>query len=327
MKLRSTLRAMGLLVLTVGFLWFFSREIHRHWGELSRVHLNIQWQYLLVGLILVVVGYLVATLAWRDAIQLASGKQLTFTESVGLVNISQLTKYLPGKVWSYAIQMHLLSSHGVSKTRVLSVNVIMLLSLAVSATVIGSAYLAFANTLLPRGIAVPLFALSLMLYASLVFGGAWSINVLVRLANALFKKNLATIKIPLMEMVLMHGLYLVSNLLFGLAGYFVALGIGLPHNLSLVIPIAGSMLLSDTLGFFAFVVPGGIGVREGVMYAMLKSAIDIQTCFMLPVAFRLVTTVSDLLLGGTAMVLLNRLAKKNSGGKDKLELAKDGTQN
>lgn len=305
-------------------IWFFAGEIRHHWDELSRVHLVIRWPYILVGELLVFVTYLVSTLAWRDAILHASNKKLTFAESVGLVNISQLTKYLPGKVWSYAIQMHLLSSHDISKTYVLSVNVIMLLSLVTSATVVGLGYLTFTNTYLPQGVALALLVASLVCYVFLVFGGAWSINALVRLANTLFKKKLMAVKVPVGGMVAVHGLYLASNLSFGLAGYFIALGIGLPQDLTLVVPIMATMLLSDTIGFFAFFVPGGIGVREGVMYAMLKSAVDIQTCFILPVAFRLVTTVCDLLLGGMAMVLLNRFAKKD---KNRLQLEKEVPKN
>jgi len=313
MKVTSTLRTIGLLVLLIGVYWFFAGEIQRHWNELSRVHLDIQWQYIVAGALLVIAAYLVATLAWQDAIWLASNKKLTFVESIGLVNISQLTKYLPGKVWSYAIQMHLLASHTISKTCVLSINITMLLSLITSAAVIGLGYITFASALLPREVALPIFTASLVCYALLVFGGSWSISLLVRLINTVFRKNLEAVNVPLRGMIFVHGLNLVSNLCFGVAGYFIAVGIGIPQGLSLVAPITAASLLSDTIGFFAFVVPGGLGVREGVMYAMLKSAVDIQTCFILPVAFRLVTMMCDLLLGGLAMVLLHRFAKNENG--------------
>lgn len=324
MKLPTILRTVALLVLLFWIFIFFAGEIQRHWIELSGSHLEIYWQYILLGVFFVILAYLVATFAWQKAILLSSHKKLTFLESIGLLNISQLTKYLPGKVWSYAIQMHLLSSHSISKTWILSVNVIMLLSLVSSATVIGLGYIVFANTYLSQEIAVTLFIASLLFYVFLVIGGTWSINLLVQLANKFPKIQLVAINVPLSRMVTIHVLYLVSNLFFGLAGYFVAIGIGLPQDLSLIVPIAASMLLSDTIGFFAFVVPGGIGVREGVMYAMLKTAIDIQTCFILPIAFRLVTMTCDLLLGGFAMVLLNSFAKNSH---KQLHLIKSGAEN
>lgn len=312
MKKYPILRVAALLALMLAVAWFFAGEVKRHWDELSRVHMELRWHYILIGVPLVLGAYLVATLAWQETILLASRRKLTYIESIGLVNISQLTKYIPGKVWSYAIQMHLLAAHDISKAWVLTVNIIMLLSLVTSAAVIGFGYIYFSGTYLPQEISLTLLLVSFTFYLFLVFGGAWSVNVLVRLANALLKKQFAAINLRLGAMIKIHGLYLISNLLFGIAGYFVAVGLGLPQDFMLVLPIAASMLLSDTIGFFAFVVPGGIGVREGIMYAMLRSVVDIQTCFILPVAFRLVTTVSDLLLGGAALFLLHTFEKKSS---------------
>jgi hypothetical protein len=304
-----------MLVLLAGVLWFFEREIRKHWAELSREHLDITWTWIATGLVVVIVGYLLATIGWRKAIMLASGQRLTFIESVGLLNISQLTKYLPGKVWSYAIQMHLLASRGVPKTVVLSVNVIMLASLATSATMAGTAYLLVADVLVPREVASLLLAGSLAFYAFLMFGGAWSVNLLLRLANRFLGRQLAPLAMPLSGSLAIHGLFLSSNILFGISGYFVAMGIGMEHDPALLVPIAGSMLLSDTIGFLAFAMPGGIGIREGVMYAMLKSMLDIRICLMLPLAFRLVTTVSDLLLGGFALFVVNGCSRRQPASR------------
>lgn len=309
MKVKPVFRVAASIVLMAGVLWFFWSQVRRHWDQLKDLHLHFLWPAMLLALALVLIHYLIATLAWRTIIVGKSGKPLTITESIGLSNISQLTKYVPGKVWSYAIQMHLLSAHGVSKSRVLSVNVIMLLSLAGSSTVIGTGYLWFSETLLPRQLSALLFAASLTAYLLLVFGGTWTTNLLVRLINRLLRQRIDTFAAPLSTMIRAHALNLISNLLYGLSGYFVAVGIGMSGDFSLIIPIAAAMLLSDTVGFFVFLAPGGIGVREGVMYAILKSVVDIQTCFVLPIAFRLITTVNDLILGGTAALLLNRFSR------------------
>lgn len=312
MKVKQVFRVAASIALMAGVLWFFWSQVRRHWDQLENLHLQFSWPAMSLALALVLIHYLIATLAWRTVIVGKGGQPLTIRQSIGLSNISQLTKYVPGKVWSYAIQMHLLSAHGISKSRVLSVNVIMLLSLAASSTVIGTGYLRFSGTLLPRQLSALIFAAALTAYLLLVFGGTWTTNLLVRLINRLLRRRIDTFDAPLTTMIRAHGLNLLSNLLYGISGYFVAVGIGMPGNLSLVIPISAAMLLSDTVGFFVFLAPGGIGVRESVMYAMLKSIVDIQTCFVLPIAFRLVTTVNDLILGGTAAALLNRFAKDSA---------------
>jgi hypothetical protein len=305
MKPSSLLRALAFLAVMLGVYLFFAGEIQRHWDQLTRVHLEIRWIYVLVGALLVAGSYLMVTWAWQEAILMICAKKLTFSESVGLVNITQLTKYIPGKVWSYALQMHLLSSHGISKTLALSVNVIILLSLMASSAAIGFGYIAFSATMLPTEVAVLCFTVIIVFYLFLIFGGTWSINLLIKFANKFFTKQLQAISMPVRGTILVHGSCLVSNLAFGLAGYFMALGIGLEPDFSLIVPVAASFLLSDAIGLIAFMVPGGIGVREGVMYTMLKPVVDIQICFILPVAIRLMTTVCDFLLGGIAVVLLN----------------------
>lgn len=312
MKVKQAFRVGASIVLMTGVLWFFWSQARNHWHQLENFQLHFFWPALLLALALVLTHYFIATLAWRMVIVGTSGKSLTIKESIGLSNISQLTKYVPGKVWSYAIQMILLSAHGISKSRVLSVNAIMLLSLAGSSTVIGMGYLWFSGILLPRPLSAIIFTVALAAYLLLLFGGTWTLNLLVRFVNRILHRQLDMIELPLSTMFCAHGLNLLSNLLYGVSGYLVALGIGMPNDFSMVIPISAAMLLSDTVGFFVFLAPGGIGVREGVMFAILKSVIGIQTCFVLPIAIRLVTTVNDLLLGGTAALLLNRFSRDSA---------------
>ncbi|MGH8147784.1 MAG: hypothetical protein ACREPY_15820, partial [Rhodanobacteraceae bacterium] len=141
MSARTAIRTAVFLLLMAAVGWFFASQVRAHWLQLSSFRIVLHWPWIIAGMALVVIHYLVATAAWRTALLGHATRSLSFIECVGLSNISQLTKYLPGKIWSYAIQMHLLASHGVSKTRVLSTNILMLLSLIGSAAVIGCGYL------------------------------------------------------------------------------------------------------------------------------------------------------------------------------------------
>jgi hypothetical protein len=302
MKLRRTLRLLALMVVLV----FFSREIHHHWQQLAAVKLQLHPLWLCASCLLVAAAYFAATLAWRHSLLLATGTCLDLRQAIALVNIAQLAKYLPGKIWFYAIQMHLLADRGCSKATVLSLNAIMLASLAGSATVAGIVVLLLTRAALPPGLTLPLLIAATLAYVSVAASGSWLVDLLLRTANRLFGSQFAMLGIHPRAGLPVHLLYLFSNLLFGVAGYAAVLGIGATPDVSLISPIAGSMLLSDIIGFMAFITPGGIGVREGVMYAMLKPVLDIRLCFMLPIAFRLVTTISDLLLGGLALLFLRK---------------------
>jgi uncharacterized membrane protein YbhN (UPF0104 family) len=109
-----------------------------------------------------------------------------------------------------------------------------------------------------------------------------------------------------------HGLFLLSNLALGTAGVFVAEGIGVPMSGANAVTIGATLLFADSIGFLAIVAPGGIGVREGVMFAMLKSIMSIQSCFILPIAIRLATMLGDLILGIFAAISLRTMMRSGA---------------
>ena len=71
--------------------------------------------------------------------------------------------------------------------------------------------------------------------------------------------------------------------------------------------VVGSTLVADVAGFLAIIVPGGLGVREAMMYAILGGQASGALALILPVTSRLLNMGVDLLLGGIAFKLLPRL--------------------
>jgi uncharacterized membrane protein YbhN (UPF0104 family) len=55
--------------------------------------------------------------------------------------------------------------------------------------------------------------------------------------------------------------------------------------------------------------PGGLGVREGIMYAMLAGASTAAVSLILPLALRVVTMAVDVLLGLIGLKLLRQFVK------------------
>ncbi|HYQ17057.1 MAG TPA: hypothetical protein VEQ58_14900, partial [Polyangiaceae bacterium] len=74
--------------------------------------------------------------------------------------------------------------------------------------------------------------------------------------------------------------------------------------------VIGSSLVADVAGFLAIVVPGGIGVREGLMYTILGGQATGSLAIVMPVASRLLNMAVDVLLGAVAFKLLKTLTVK-----------------
>ena len=56
-------------------------------------------------------------------------------------------------------------------------------------------------------------------------------------------------------------------------------------------------------GFLAVFAPGGIGVREGVIVALVSPQLGLETTLMISVTMRLVTVIADFIAGAIAMIL------------------------
>jgi uncharacterized membrane protein YbhN (UPF0104 family) len=67
--------------------------------------------------------------------------------------------------------------------------------------------------------------------------------------------------------------------------------------------VTAASLISDVAGYLAFMVPGGLGVKEGLMFAMLGGSASGPIALILPLAMRGIGMVSDIAIGGVALKL------------------------
>jgi len=299
--MRSTL----LLAFILTFAYFFSSELGFYWKKVTDANFPLNFTFLTLAFFLVLASYLIATVAWRDSLVFSSSQKISFLEAFAIVNINQLTKYIPGKVWGYTLQLKIIPAR-ISKAQVLSLNFLMTISLVLSAMLISVGYMLFMESFLPKSFSL-FTALSVFIaYIFMVFGGQYSINLCFRIINHIFGKDIKKLKMTFKKIFLIHALYFFSNLIFGLSAFLVAYGTGNAVSINYLIPIVASVLFADTVGFFSFFVPGGIGVREGLIYLTLNPLLGLELSLVFPLLFRLITIFSDLVLGVISLFLINQ---------------------
>ena len=66
------------------------------------------------------------------------------------------------------------------------------------------------------------------------------------------------------------------------------------------------MLLGDVIGFLVLIAPGGLGVREGMMFLILKGAGIIQFALIFTIVVRLMSIVTDLIMGIVSILIISR---------------------
>lgn len=298
------------IVLATGY--FFFRAFHRNWAEVKAHEFHIAPLFLAGAVLAAVATCLLGTFAWYSAMNaLSRGKgQIDFRQSVAAVNASGLTKYIPGKIWSYALQMYWLDGLGFSKALIVYVNLINLLISLGTSLILGLLCLLFAHGNFP--LAPVLFALLglLVLDACSVLFNHALLNGLILLINKLLKRNFSYFDVKKSLLAKLHLIHFGAGVCSGLSAYLFSFAIGYRIDFARALLVIGSSLVADVVGFLAIIVPGGLGVREALMYELLGGASTGtgSLALVLPVASRMMNMFVDIALGAVALKLLRSLA-------------------
>ena len=302
----------ALVLGSIGF--FFYRAFEKNWDKVAAHQFKLDYPALLLAATTLVGTYLVAMYGWHRSINaLSPGPQLKVSQSLAAVNSSNLTKYLPGKVWSYAFQLYWLSGAGFSKALVTYVNIVNLVVSIVTTLIAGFTLLLFNPGQV--GFTTALAALVGIVVAD-ILGVAFHAPLFrfgLSLLGRLFKREFTYFEPPPRVWLELHFFHLVAAFTFGLAAYLTGLGIGYSLPISQAPLVMAALLIADLVGFVAIFVPGGLGVREGFMYVMLGGAGSGSRALTLPLAIRMLNMVVDLGLGGLALHLSRGFARAKPG--------------
>ena len=304
MPSRSTRSALQkLIVAAVAF--FFWKAIRSNWAEVRAHQFEFNYPFVALCFLGIIASSLLTTLAWQTTINSLSEKPMTFSHSVATVNTTSLTKYLPGKFWSYALQMYWLVKHGYSKSLVLYVNLLNLVISLLTGVLLSLGLLLFTGRF-PLWITLSAFALALLADIICLRFHAASFRLAGYWVKRLFKREVGQYDVSSRTMLRLHLIHFLAQLISAAGAYLLCFGIGYRLELGKVMLVMSALILSDVAGFVAFLVPGGLGVREGVMYLLLGGVAAGSLALVLPIASRMLYLVGDALLGAIALHLLRR---------------------
>jgi glycosyltransferase 2 family protein len=294
--------AASLVIILIGF--FYGRELLKNRDALRDYRLTLDLASLGAALLLCIMSSLIETYIWQASVNKHLGPNaLGFTKSIAVMNGSSLLKYLPGRIWIYSAQMVWLKKYGIAKSKILYANLICIIASLTVSLYLGVIYLLLYTGFMDRWlIALALSALVLLNVAYL----AWNpvvLNLLIRLVNRYFHKEISPLVNSVPLLVYVQFLYLVSWLVYGCSGYFLLKGVGLAVPSTSLFAILASMSLSWMIGYLAVLAPGGLGVREATMLVMLNQVVNIQTALLFPILSRILLLVAEVLLGLLALVL------------------------
>lgn len=272
-------RAAGQLLLLAGIV-FVALRVRSLWHG-SEIELStIDWPTLVAAFSLTGAGVFATGFVW-----LAILRRLGASTQAGWIAVffqSQLAKYIPGTFWQYAGRISL------ARTRGLPIRAVALsMPVELGASLAG-------------GGVVCLLLLGW-------WGAAYAIAAVAVCAVAALRRRDPETRwsVSISACALATPLYAVIWLALGVAFWLTARAF-LPVPLEHLPFYTGALAAAWIVGVVAVYAPGGIGVREGMLVALLHSRVGSADALVMAAASRIELSLADVLMAAAAFLILRR---------------------
>lgn len=298
-------------VLQLALLLFLSGYLYVNWDDYEHAFAQSapDWGVLTLSSLLVLVAYAVLIQTWRQVV-VAWGEHLTFPAAMRIWFVSNLGKYVPGKVWAIAAMGTLAQEQGISPAAAMGSSVVVQLVNLV--TGFGVFFVAGANVVdVPAGAVAGIVGLGAVL-----FGAPWLVPAGVRLANALTGRQVTLPHLPPRAIWWAVVGTALAWILYGVAFQIFAAGMMNGPAPGTLGDWTAVFIGPYLIGFLAVFAPGGAGVREVFMAEALQRTglVAGAMAALLVLSSRVWLTILEIIPG--VLFLLVRPSRRSDSSSD-----------
>ena len=305
-------------ILAIGAIGFFLvRAVVRNWQQVAK----FPWQFnpwLLILSLLVLAGTIFFMIVlWRWLLA-RLGCKIPLSAAFRIFSLSSLGRYLPGKVWQVVGMVYLGRKEGVrAEAGVWAALLAQILAVLSGFLVTFAALLLEQKRMLAplldrlgiESISLWWFILPLVVILALLHP-----RIIERITNLLLrllKREPIRFELSYPGLLGFFLLYLVSWLCYGSAFYLFLASVN-PLPITDWVVVTGGFAAAYIVGLLAIFVPGGLGVREGLLALFLAGLVGSGVAVALSFGQRLWFTAVELTFVAISVIFLRR---KN--GKEK----------
>lgn len=293
---RYTFRVLQLLV-AVLVLWYATKALRPQWSSVrvALVRLHPDWLWIGASGLIFLATYAVLIETWREMLR-AWRSHLEFWNAARIWSISNLGRYIPGKVWQIGAMGVMAQRSRVSAIAATGSAVLNTVVNVVTGFVIVAAlgWELLGSQAGGKRAAVTFIAISVILLMALPRALPWLLQVLTRVTGRDF--GLGPLPAKIIGIAALGNL--IAWLLYGVAFAAFARGVlgASPGTVSAYIAVYA---LSYLVGYLVLLAPAGFGVREASMVTLLTAArlADPGQAAVLAVTSRLWLTVLEIVPG------------------------------
>jgi uncharacterized membrane protein YbhN (UPF0104 family) len=258
-------------LLAVVIFYILFKTIYDNREQLRNWHWQINWFYASLTAITLFGAYLCGTQGWLEIIR-GFGYNIKFHESFRVIYMANLARYVPGKVWQVVGMVGLAKEIGLPpQISLASFALVQAYALPASFILIPLALgtnAALSSLVIFRDIMYIFMAIVVILFLILFFrpeGLNWALNKVLKI----FRQEPVEYRPSIKNRFLIFIWYSFNWILFGVSFHFFILALSGTTKISFIYS-SGAYIAAYIMGYLSFLSPGGLGVREGVMSALLS---------------------------------------------------------
>jgi uncharacterized membrane protein YbhN (UPF0104 family) len=306
---RDTLKTLQWLAVTA-ILFFVGLKFAENWNEMKATQVSLHFDPALLAASagFVLLSYVILIWTWQRTVR-AWGERLEFGPAMRIWFISNLGRYLPGKVWQIGAMGVMAQRAGVSPTAAVGSSLVV--SIVNVLVGIAVAFAAGAGDL-----GAPAWAIPLTIGAAIVVAATpWLLPVVTRLASSVLRREIKTPELPHSAIWIAAAGCAAAWILYGVAFRFLHISV-LGAATGNAVHSTAAFTASYIVGFLFLFAPGGIGVREYALHQLLvRFGIAVGAeAWLVVFASRIWLTIIEV-LPGLLLLLLRRESPQPSSSQ------------
>jgi uncharacterized membrane protein YbhN (UPF0104 family) len=233
---------------------------------------------LLLSFFALILHFISYSKSWQEIMH-ALGAPISLSQSAWMIATTQIGKYIPGKIWYMLGRVYIgtkekIDGKSLAVSMVLETCLLLISSsiIFLLSTIINGNY---STIYLSICIVLTLLAIT-VLHPRIL---SWATNFILRL----FNKREIQINVSYLQIIKLS-VYFFGLWIAQIIGFYLLIRAIYPVSITNIFTVSAAYTLSWMVGFAVIIVPGGLGVREGMMSLLLSpilpAPLDIAISFI-----------------------------------------------
>lgn len=290
--------------IAIALLAVIGSRLVRDWEQIREADISLAPAPLIVSVLLLAIYMVGRALLWH-LLTLMLDTAIPVGRAVTAWLVSQLGKYLPGKVFLYAGRLLFYVREGRQAgpvTLAFTIELVATFAASILTVLLALATGSLVDVGEYRWVFVGgLVALIVVLHPAVL-------SAAVRLVARLIRRPPFDVPLSYPQSLAFVALYVVTWGVFGVAFFFLVRSL-YPIEPQSILALAASFSFASMVGMLAIVVPSGLGVREGLLVVFLSTLMPVPVAILVSLVARVWFTVVELAAAGLSYLVGGRTAR------------------